>query len=165
MPINNTWQCHIQDLTHLQVWLLWKTTISFLTQMSWVSSCSVMARSFPCHNKVSGPRQHFLKTETLQQLQWIMCCERWDSSAHHLSRVPQTRTTQARVSWMVPIYLILPPFTDWFPFFPTFIGLLHCITFAMCQANWVARLCLSDVLKTPYCYELKKQGHGDSPQQ
>lgn len=126
----------IQDVSRLQVWSLWKTTIWFSTQMSWVSSCSVMARSFPCHNKVSGPRQHFLKTETLQQLQWIMCFEHWDSSAHHLSRVSQTRTTQARVSWMLPIYSILPPFTDWFPFFPCLMA--FCIVLGLLRASWVA---------------------------
>lgn len=43
----------------------WIANLLFVTRDSRGGSCSVTARSFPCHNKVSGPSQHFFKTETL----------------------------------------------------------------------------------------------------
>lgn len=45
----------------LYVGIARETTILFVTRDSWGGSCGVMARSFPCHNKVSGPSQRFLK--------------------------------------------------------------------------------------------------------
>lgn len=132
-----------QCITFKGLIALKKTTTWFSTRMSWVSSCSVTARSFPCHNKVSGPRQHFFFFQ--KQRLSNSCSELCAVSAGTLP--PTTSQGSFRPEQHKPGF---PERSQYAPFYHLLQADLHSlqnlsafsfVSSSLC-ANWVAKFVL-----------------------